>query len=383
MENNLTTAAFTPERLELIKALSTQAAISIENARLYSELEEKVFERTRALSEANVKLRATQEQMIHSEKLASLGQLVAGIAHEINTPMGAIRGSIDNLSTSMDRAVRLVPETFRRLTPHEISLFFEMVRDSLRPELKLTSREERAVTKKLTQELEARGLPGAEGIAERLTSIGVADRADQYIELLRGEETGKILELAYLMSRQARSTETMRSAIERVSKIVFALKNFSHMGGADEMVLAAVQDGLETVIIIYQNQIKQGIELEKSLSPLAPVLCQPDELIQVWTNILHNAVQALDGKGKLRIDLFEENGDVIARFTDNGPGIPAEIQEKIFEPFFTTKPQGEGTGLGLEIARKIILKHHGRIEVRSKPGDTVFTVSIPAVRLGE
>ena len=127
---------------------------------------------------------------------------------------------------------------------------------------------------------------------------------------------------------------------------------------------------------LYRNQLKHGVEVIRSYETL-PISCYPDELIQVWTNLIHNAVQAMQGKGRLEIRAFESEGRAIVQVTDSGSGIPADIQEKIFEPFFTTKPAGEGSGLGLDIVRNIIEKHSGKIEVESVPGKTTFTVLIP------
>jgi two-component system NtrC family sensor kinase len=132
------------------------------------------------------------------------------------------------------------------------------------------------------------------------------------------------------------------------------------------------------VLIIYHNQLKYGIEVTKEYEPDLPaILGLPDQIAQVWTNIISNAIQAMQGKGSLHIRVWQEGDDIIASFTDSGPGIPKEIQDKIFEAFFTTKPAGEGTGLGLDISRKIADKHGGKIYFESEPGKTTFYVRLP------
>jgi signal transduction histidine kinase len=143
------------------------------------------------------------------------------------------------------------------------------------------------------------------------------------------------------------------------------------------MIPANLSEGIDTVLTLYQNQLKKGIEVKRNYTELPPVLCYPDELNQVWTNLIHNALQAMDYRGTLTIEVMQQEQHTCISITDTGAGIPAEIKSKIFEPFFTTKPPGEGSGLGLDIVKKIIEKHQGKIEVESIPGQTKFTVSLP------
>jgi len=139
-----------------------------------------------------------------------------------------------------------------------------------------------------------------------------------------------------------------------------------------------LREGVETVLTIYQNQIKQGVELVRQYEELPAVHCLPDEINQVWTNLIHNALQAMDRKGTLTVSLRQEGGNALVTIGDTGCGIPEDVREKIFDAFFTTKPAGEGTGLGLDIVRKIVDKHGGRISVDSEVGQgSRFTVSLP------
>ena len=125
------------------------------------------------------------------------------------------------------------------------------------------------------------------------------------------------------------------------------------------------------------NQLKHGVEVRKQYADNVPdILCYPDELIQVWTNLIHNALQAMADKGVLTIKVVREANDIVISITDNGPGIREEIRDRIFEPFFTTKPAGEGSGLGLDICRRIVERHDGQITVESEPGRTTFTVRL-------
>jgi len=155
------------------------------------------------------------------------------------------------------------------------------------------------------------------------------------------------------------------------------LKSYAHFDSKQEKVQANLHDGIETVLTLYQNQLKHGIEVVKNYGNLPKIVCYPDELNQVWTNLIHNALQAMDYKGMLTIETQQHEANIVLKFTDNGTGIPPEVITKIFQPFFTTKSAGEGSGLGLDIVRKIVEKHEGTIAVESVPGQTTFTVSLP------
>jgi signal transduction histidine kinase len=161
--------------------------------------------------------------------------------------------------------------------------------------------------------------------------------------------------------------------------VVFALKNFARMDHSGEMVKSNIIDGIETVLTLYYNQLKQGVEVSRDYAEIPQIYCFPDELNQIWTNLLHNALQAMQHKGKLNIAVSLDSTNVVVSITDSGSGIPPEIQDKIFQPFFTTKPAGEGTGLGLDIVNRIVEKHKGKITVSSIPGKTTFNIYLPII----
>ena len=170
----------------------------------------------------------------------------------------------------------------------------------------------------------------------------------------------------------------MTLAMERVSKLIFSLKNYARKelsGG--EKIKANLNESIETVLTLYHHRIKQGVEVIRNFSEVSLIECYPDEIIQVWTNLIHNAIQAMNDKGIIKINLYEDGSYINVEIIDNGSGIPLEIQENIFKPFYTTKPPGEGTGLGLDIVSRIVKKHKGEITVDSEVGNTKFTVRIP------
>jgi signal transduction histidine kinase len=173
-----------------------------------------------------------------------------------------------------------------------------------------------------------------------------------------------------------RNTHAIRTAIRRITRIVGALKGYSHLDQA-KVSATDLHEGIENTLVILHSELKYGINVTRDYAELPAVPVYVDELNQVWTNLIHNAVQALGGKGDILIETRVDGSNVAVTVQDNGPGISPDVMPRIFEPFFTTKPKGEGTGLGLGIVKQIVDKHGGTIDVTSKPGCTRFTVRIP------
>ncbi|MEQ8758046.1 MAG: AAA family ATPase [Coleofasciculus sp. G1-WW12-02] len=383
LENNLTTDAFTPDGLEVLQLLSGQAAIAIDNARLYNNLEQNVAARTQELKNTLDSLNATQDELIQSEKMAALGQLIAGIAHEINTPLGAIRSSAGNISKFLRQTLEQLPTLFQSLTSEEGQDFLKMLQRSLQNESNLTAKEERKRRRVLIRQLETEDIQDADTIADTLVDMGIYNNIEEFFPLLKRPHSSRLLETAYKLSGLQRGTQTINIATERASKVVFALKNYARYDQSGTMIPANLTAGIETVLTLYQNQLKHGIKVSRNYEELPPILCYADELNQVWTNLIHNALQAMDNQGTLTIDVKGQDQQIKVSITDSGKGIPPEIRSKIFQPFFTTKLAGEGSGLGLDIVKKIIEKHQGKIDVESIPGKTTFTVSLPFRTAGD
>ena len=323
-------------------------------------------------------LKTTQEELIQSEKMAALGQLVAGVAHEVNTPLGAIRSSVENISSFLSENLEKLPSFFQGLSPEEQQYFLSLLQRSISMDTSLSSKEKRKYRRDLKNQIEAAGIANADSLASTLVNIGVYDEVQHFLPLLKDPESERIIKTAYQFATVQKSTRTIATATDRAAKVVYALKTYGRYDSSGQKVLSKIGDGIETVLTLYHNQIKQGVEVVRNYDESIPaILCYPDDLNQVWTNLVHNALQAMNNQGTIAIEVTRQDDRVRIDLTDSGPGIPADIQPKIFDPFFTTKPPGEGSGLGLDIVKKIIVKHEGTIELDSVPGKTTFTVYLP------
>ncbi|MCS7152367.1 MAG: ATP-binding protein [Bacteroidia bacterium] len=346
---------------------------------LNASLEERVQKRTQELQETLRELRSAQQQLILSEKMAALGQLVAGVAHEINSPLGAVKGSAETLLEALPQLLHLLSQAATNAPEnlvHALRWLQSYFQEGQRP--LLTSKEERALRKRYLNELEAHGIPEAETVARRLVEAGLI--TEDLTPLLPTLTAPEGLDILYLFGQLKLQLENIVTAANRTRKTVFALKSYAHTTDHTKPTLTRIEESIETILTLYQNQLKQGITVHTEYDPhLPPLYLFSDEIGQVWTNLIQNAIQAMQGRGDLYIEARLMSNQLSVSFTDTGPGIPPEILPRIFEPFFTTKPKGEGTGLGLDICRRIVQKHRGNITVESQPGRTTFTVTLPLI----
>ncbi len=400
VDRDVAEPAFTAADASLLATFAGQAAAAIENARLYAQLrgaseqlEQKVRIRTAELTAMNgelgrtlVELRDAQAQLLLSERMAGLGVLVASVAHEINSPSAAIRGSVDAVAGVVRRIggqyavladADVAPERHSQLLVLIDELSLQLAGRPLPtgPSVRQRARTLRAM---LADEGEA----ALAEQAARLAELGVGDpdvaRLARALAHLPATLAPTVVEAIGDHVFLRRTVDTIRAAIGRIQRIVGALKSYSHVDRDAARVATDVHQGIEATLTLFDHALRD-IDVRRRFGDVPPAPVFVDELNQVWTNLIQNAVQAMRGSGSLTIATSHEGDAAVVRVIDDGPGIPADVLPRIFDPFFTTKIAGEGSGLGLGIVRRIIDRHGGTITCTSTPGATEFTVRLPLV----
>ena len=332
-----------------------------------------------------VMARLTQnESLLHQqEKMAALGTMSAGLAHELNNPAAAAQRSASQLKETQSRWLSLTHQIERvAFQESQTDWLDDFIQESSRrfeTPLKLDALEKIDLVDQLQAWLERSGVESAWELAPAMVNFGWTSES---LEALKNNLSPSLFSLSIQWLgtgclAMGLLSEVLQTA-ERISQIVHAVKSYTYLDQAP-LLEVDVHDGLENTLVILQHKLKKGVTIKREYSPNLPhIEAYASELNQVWTNIIDNAVDAMNGKGEIKIRTYEGDHRVVVEISDNGPGIPEEIQTRIFEPFFTTKAPGHGTGLGLHISHDIIAnRHHGQLLVESKPGETKFKVILP------
>ncbi|MBJ7330586.1 MAG: histidine kinase [Solirubrobacteraceae bacterium] len=327
-----------------------------------------------------------QGNEMQREKLASLGTMAAGLAHELNNPAAAARRSADQLAEAQQAVTdslrafvaagveRAEAERFVDLHDRAVAQAAACSIADKNP-LAIADREE-----VILEALEDRGVDQAWNVAPPLAIAGVDEGWIAELADAAGTAISPAVHwVAASLTARALADE-LRESTDRMSSLVGAMKVYAYMDQGD-LVEVDVHEGLEATLTILSHKLKHtSIDVVRDYGEGLPRVCvYGSELNQVWTNLLHNAIQALGDTGTITVSTRPWNGDgVSVVIEDDGPGIPAELQRQVFDPFFTTKPVGEGTGLGLDTARRIVVdRHQGEMSLESQPGRTAFTVDLP------
>jgi two-component system, NtrC family, sensor kinase len=353
------------------------------------QAERKLNQAYEELSEQNIRLQntleelsRTQNKLIFSEKMAALGNLIGGIAHEINTPLGAIKASSTNINEVVEKINIDLPWLISHATQEEINWLFKLINEADARDLSVFTKEERQRKRELTTLFEENNIENAPVIADTIVSLRLSHSKDELMDLLRMPHSQSLLQMLKVLFSLKRNASNIYISVEKASKVVKALKSYIHKNNSSFQDTANIPETIDTVLILTANMIKHSkIEIITHYGNIPPVYCRQDEICQIWTNIITNAIQAMkdDGSGKLEITVKLTNAEsVTVSFTDNGCGMSPETASKIFEPYYTTKEVGVGTGIGLDIVHQIIENHHGHIVFETELGKgTTFHVSIP------
>lgn len=391
MGKKIQNEAYSSEDFSKLHEIVDVTVLSLSNSIFYKQLismtenlEAKVKERTRELEE-------TQSQLVMSEKMASLGVMVAGIAHEINTPAGVINAATDNLQENMLFTYKHIADLHGYLAIPEIRRPFRRILVRLlreRPYKAMDSSQKFRVKRELKANLIQAGLTEKEASdsSQFLLDNAIPELSEE-LTLLYLRKAYPVVEFLRQGVGAIRNIRNIKYSIRNIVRIVKALKYYSHLDQSNQGE-ADIREAIENTLIILHNQIKHGITIERELNDVPKIHCNIDELNQVWTNLINNSIHALKNISNAKISIrttqavLAGNPYVQITIEDNGTGIPPGIIDRIWDPFFTTKDQGEGSGLGLGIVKGIIEKHKGSIRAESRPGSTKFHVFLPAPQSG-
>ena len=359
------------------------------------------------IEKAYSELQETQAQLVEAERLASLGQLVGGIAHEINNPIAVIRSQSGLLANSIHSTLNEIPHFLESLNTTEKGLFYDIVNHSIKNTESFSTKQERAKKKEIQKDLDE-VLEGSDEevsfLTEQILLLHLQTPYDRYVKELGVVRFKEFLSNAMIFKNQTNSLSNIEIAVEKASRVVFALRSYLNTDLSLVKKEVNLVEEVEKALHVYDNYVMGKINVRKDFPSELKYTCVPENLSQVWKNLFFNAIQAMyttEKKLAIRIEkkeklpnelksyrtssivedsVFQANDVlewVIVSITDSGTGIMDDLQQKVFTPFFTTKSLGEGIGLGLYVCKKIVHEHGGAIFFRSGEGSTEFVVVLP------
>ncbi len=330
---------------------------------------------------------ATQRSQVHETvtqqqaKLMSLGTLSAGLAHELNNPASAVRRNVQTLETILQQLPILALKLHSsEITQEQLTFLSDLYQQlsSAQPAASLDPLAQSEAEDAVSDWLEAHNIETSWQLAPTFVAAGL--NADRLTEIAAHIAPTCLSHTVIWLESTLTGTKLLEEidlSSVRISELIKSMKDYSQM---DQTPLQEIdiQEGIESTLIILKHKLKYGVTIKRDYGDLPKIYAYGRELNQVWTNLIDNAIDAMNGKGELTIRTLREQNDVIVEIQDTGSGISEAVRSRIFEPFFTTKGVGAGTGLGLDITRRIVAqRHHGDISVDSKPGATQFRIRLP------
>jgi two-component system, NtrC family, sensor kinase len=370
----------------------------VELSQINASLESKVEERTRELEiqmqslelskkEIEIKsqelqstlekLKRAQFEIVSKEKMSMLGQLVSGIAHEINTPLGSIKGAAFNLNQTIEFIMNSAASNIGKT---HLSVVQELFIKGERKEFLPTEIYDKSKLLGIKIKEAFPHINNTNLFATKLLDSGIDDINHpfvQYISCIHDHHA--VLDLTSELNQLYQELSTIEIAAERASKVVNALKTYVHTDIHSKNTEFNLKQQVDSVILLFLNATRRGVCIKNNIAENIRIVGNADQLTQVWTNLVSNAIHAINGAGHISFEARIENNQILIEVSNDGPRIPENHLASIFEPFFTTKERGIGTGLGLNIIQKIVEHHKGQILCISNEEKTTFRIILPLV----
>ena len=371
------------EQINQLYILAEQLAGIIYSSNLYKELQSQKQELELTL----IELRSTQAQLVEAEKSAALGQLISGVAHEINNPLAAIRSSAEILEMDQEKFLEEIPTFFQNTSPKTLATFLDLQKISDNNKRAQTSKEERQRKKKILASFENHPFSSAskrEEISELLAELWLEESFTDLISIFSEDDVLQILKYLSLVSIQKNSLKNIKLSTEKSARVIFSLRKYlkTEIRGTQREI--SISELIDSSLSVYSNYTRGIITLEKKYS-IQPILsCVVDEVQQVFKNIIFNAIQSMYSSEqkilRIHIDSVQTSKGNFYKisFEDTGHGVEIDIKHKLFTPFFTTKSRGEGIGLGLFVSKTIMEEHGGFLEYEDLGGSTSFALFFPS-----
>ncbi|GAB1483035.1 hypothetical protein MASR2M78_18510 [Treponema sp.] len=326
---------------------------------------------TRQLRHSNedleIKVEERTDRLLHTEKLAALGNLVAGIAHELNTPLHALLTGTDILSHSLEARS---PDLLSRGDKEKIALLLS----NRSVELNFVRTDSRAARRLIREYLVLHGAGQDMELEGLCLDLGILEPENGCIQILK-EASEELLLAAREASACMDAIEIIKAAAIQMDTVIKSLRSYAHRDHRDGLSIVSLEKHLDEALDLYASRFTKEVKLEKKYAGLPLFRCYSEELRQVWLCLIANALDALDGDGRIEVQGLETDAGILIKIIDNGRGIPLEDKDRVFDPFYSTK--SEGAGLGLSIAREVLYSHRGKIDFESSPSGTIFTVTLP------
>ncbi len=363
-----------------VGAVSTIAFVALNYFVRQKELLIEPMKKNRELEQAY-----SQQEVIlrQSEKLATLGKLTAVVAHELNNPASAAVSGAEHLKNYISELQKTQFKLGKlSLTDEQLEMIKninEMFYEKSKQSNELNSITRNNLGNEMEEWLEGKGISNSWELASIIVNAGFTkEELANLTRIFTNEQFPVVVSSIGNNFITSSLTEEIKQGAERITHIVKALKSYTYLDRSPVQSVD-IHEGLNNTLVMLRSRLNNGISVECEYSKNLPrILAYGSELNRVWTNILDNAIDAMNENGRITIKTYKENQHLVVEIKDSGPGIPEEFQSKIFDPFFTTKPVGKGAGLGLNISHNIIVqKHKGEIKVKSKPGETCFQIKLP------